>query len=195
MRTNPSATHTLMPGCTLLALGTPSSYGLSSNASSEMGEGPRPPAPARDSCNAACRAKGRSRSVVHRLPSDGQRDPEVADHRTTRVHQDVCRLDVPVNHTVAVRAGECFCYVLRDLDRFVHGELMLAVQAIAERFSLHVRHHIEQEGVGLTRIEQGQYVRVLQVGGGFDLREENAGPLPPQPTQASGPSMPRYGRA
>ena len=36
-------------------------------------------------------------------------------------------LDVAMDHTVAVRVGECLGHILRDLDRF------------------HVGHHIEQE--------------------------------------------------
>ena len=54
-------------------------------------------------------------------------------------------------------------------------ELPLAVEPVAQRLALDERHHIEQQAVGLARVEQRQDVRVLQVRGDLDLREEALG--------------------
>lgn len=51
---------------------------------------------------------------------------------------------------------------------------MLAVELRAQRLALHIRHHMEQQPVGLTGIEQRPEVRMLQVRRDLDLAE---GPL------------------
>ena len=52
---------------------------------------------------------------------------------------------------------------------------MLTVDAISERLTFDVGHHLEQEIVGLARIEQRKDVRMRQVGGGRDLGQEPLG--------------------
>ncbi len=62
--------------------------------------------------------------------------------------------------------------LLGDPDRFLDRELRLAIELLAEGLALDVGHDVVEEPVGLTRIEQRQDVRVLEVGGGFDLLHE-----------------------
>ena len=42
-----------------------------------------------------------------------------------------------------------------------HRELLLAREAVAEGLALDEGHDIEEVGIGLTRVEQGEDVRVL----------------------------------
>ena len=105
----------------------------------------------------------------------GQSYAEVGHERAAVVEQDVLRLDVPVDHAVAVGVVERRGHLARDAHRVGHGELLLATQPIAQRLTFDVRHHIEQERVGLTRVEQRQDVRVLEVGGELDLGQEALG--------------------
>ncbi len=88
------------------------------------------------------------------------------------MQQDVLGLDVTVHDSVAVRVLERVGHFPRDPHRVVHGQLLFAYQPVAQRFALDVRHHVEDEAVGLARIEQRQDVRMLQIGRRLDLGEE-----------------------
>ena len=103
-----------------------------------------------------------------------ERDTEICDHRFAVEQQDVRGFDVPVDHPVPVRVVERFGDVRRDAHRFVHGQLVLAVETRAEALVFRVRHHVEQESVRVARVEEREDVRMLKVGGGLDLREEPA---------------------
>ena len=105
----------------------------------------------------------------------GQRDAEVGHQRGAVVQQDVLGLDVAVDHVVAVGVVERGGHLARDPHRVGHRQLLLAVHPVAHRLALDVRHHIEEEAVGLAAVEERQDVRVLQVGGGLDLAEEPLG--------------------
>jgi hypothetical protein len=58
----------------------------------------------------------------------------------------------------------------------VDGELHLAVESLAERLPLHVRHGVPQEPVCLTGVEDRQKVGVVEASGEPDLPEEPVGP-------------------
>jgi hypothetical protein len=60
-----------------------------------------------------------------------------------------------------VREVERVCYFSRDLNGVVDGKLFLAIEPIAERFPLDVRHDVEQEAVGFARIEQREDVGMV----------------------------------
>ena len=47
---------------------------------------------------------------------------------------------------------------------------------VPEGLTLDVRHHVVEEPVGFTRIEERQDVRMLQIGGGLDLLDKPLGP-------------------
>ena len=105
----------------------------------------------------------------------GQGDPEVRDQGSPLVNQDVGGLDVSVDDFVPMSVVERLGQVRRDLHRFIHRKLLLAVDALPERFPFDVGHHVEEEAVRLARIEQRQDVRVSEVRGGLDLRKEAFG--------------------
>ncbi len=92
------------------------------------------------------------------------------------MNQHVLGLDVPVNHPLPVRVVQRRRHAPRDLDRLRDVELPLPVELVPQRVALHVRHHVEQERVGLPRIVQRQDVRVLQVGRHLDLLQKPLGP-------------------
>jgi hypothetical protein len=104
--------------------------------------------------------------------SHRERDAEVPHDRLPRLDQDVRGLDVAVDHAVLVRVFERARHRHREAYRLVHGQLLLAVQAIPERLAFHERHHVEEEAGGLAGVVQRQDVRVLEVGGGLDLGQE-----------------------
>jgi hypothetical protein len=120
------------------------------------------------------RHAGLGHPVAARL-ARGQRDAEVGHERPAVVEQDVLGLDVPVDHAVPVGVVERRGHLARDADGLVHRKLLLAVQPVAERLALDVRHDVEQERVGLARVEQRQDVRVLEIGGELDLGQEALG--------------------
>ncbi len=105
-----------------------------------------------------------------------QGDSEVRHQRPAVVQQDVFRLDVPVDDLVAVGVIEGGGHFGRDPHRVGHRELLLPIEPGPEGFSFHEGHHVEEEGVGLARIEEGKNVRVLKVGGELDLGEKALGP-------------------
>ena len=62
----------------------------------------------------------------------------------------------------AVRVVERRADLLREADRVLHRELMLAREAVAQRLAFDEGHHVEEESVGLPGVEQRQDVRMLQ---------------------------------
>src|SRR5665213_343768 len=65
----------------------------------------------------------------------------------------------------------------RDPHCISNRKLSLALETTPQRFSFHVRHYVVEQPSGAARIEQRQYVRVLQARRRPDLDEE---PLRPQ---------------
>ena len=74
-----------------------------------------------------------------------------------------------------VRVVECVGHLARDPHRVVHRELLLAAEPVAERLALDEGHDVIEEGVGLTRVEERENVRMLKIGGELDLGEEPLG--------------------
>ena len=104
-----------------------------------------------------------------------ERDAEVRDQRPPIVQEDVLRLDVAVDDAVAVRIVERRGDLARDADRVVDGELLLAVEPVAQRLALDEGHDVEEVRVHRSRVEERQDVRVLEVRGELDLGEEPLG--------------------
>src|SRR5262245_51077549 len=75
-----------------------------------------------------------------------------------------------MDHAAAMRVVERAGDRRRELHCFVHGQLLLSLEARAKALALDVRHHVEQQITGDTRVEQRQQVRMLQVRGDLDLR-------------------------
>ena len=104
-----------------------------------------------------------------------QRDAEVGHQRLTVVEQDVLGLDVAVDHPVPVGVVERGGYLDRDPDRLGDGELLLPAEPGPERLTLDEGHDVEEESVGLPRVEEGEDVGVLEIGGQLDLGQEPLG--------------------
>ena len=79
---------------------------------------------------------------------NGERDPEVGDHGLPVVEQDVLRLQVAMNHPVPMRVVECPGDSDRETHGLVDGEMLLAIEARAQRLALDEWHHIKQQPVG-----------------------------------------------
>ena len=88
------------------------------------------------------------------------------------MEEDVFRLDVAVDDAVAVRVVERVGDLGGDPQRVLDRELLLAIQPVAQRLAVDERHDVEHRAVHLSRVVQGEDVRMLQVGGGADLGEE-----------------------
>ena len=120
----------------------------------------RPPAAAgaARSASSARRRAGRSRT-----PSSGSRSGEPS------------RLTSKLAWPKPVAA-------LRTLAKAVSREITrnpgeVASRAVAQRLALDKGHDVEQEGVGLARVEQREDVRMLEIGGELDLGQEPSAPI------------------
>jgi hypothetical protein len=103
---------------------------------------------------------------------DGERDAEVGHQRRPVLQEDVLRLDVAVDHALAVRVVERGRDLPGEPERFLHRKLPVAHEPGAERLAGHERHDVIEETIGLPRVDQPEDVRVLQIGGDLDLGEE-----------------------
>ncbi len=88
------------------------------------------------------------------------------------MEENVLRLDVAMNNTVTVRVVECARGLLRNTHRLIDRELPFALDADSQRLAGDDGHHIVEKSVGFARVEQREDVRVLELCGGLDLREE-----------------------
>ncbi len=109
-----------------------------------------------------------------RLPRDaeGTGDLEVRDDRGPARKQDVLRLDVAVHHAVAVRVGQRSRHLRRDAHGVLEPQLLFPVQAVAERFPLHVGHHVVEKAPGRAGVVQRENVRMLQPSRDLDLAQK-----------------------
>ena len=106
------------------------------------------------------------------------RDPEVGHHRVAILEQDVLRLDVAVDHPLAVGVRQRVGHFAGESEGVLKGKLLLAVEPVAEGLPFDVRHHVVQVGAGLVRpvrgprVIQRQDVSVPKVGRDRDLAQE-----------------------
>jgi len=123
-----------------------------------------------------------------------QRDAEISDERPSIVEQDILGLDVPMDHAMPVRVIERFGGVVGDADGVVHRGLLLAIEPVAERFTLDQGHHVEDHASDFTRVVQRQDVRMLHVRRGSDLVQEPLGADNRAQLGGAGPSWRPGGR-
>ena len=79
---------------------------------------------------------------------------------------------------VAERLGD----LARDLQRVLERQLLLRAQPVAQRFALDVRHDVVEQppatvggGLDHAAVEEGQDVRMVELGGDGDLAQEPLG--------------------
>src|SRR5437870_5200005 len=76
---------------------------------------------------------------------------------------------------MAVRVRQRARRLGRDLHRVLERQLLLALQAIAQRLALDVRHDVIEEAGRGAGVVQGQDVGMLQPGGDLDLAQKPLG--------------------
>jgi hypothetical protein len=91
------------------------------------------------------------------------------------VEQDVLRLDVAVDHVVAVSVIEGRGDLAGDGQGVGEWELPLALEPLPEGVALHVGHDIEEEVAGAAGIVDREDVGVVEARGELDLAEEPLG--------------------
>src|SRR6185437_13126364 len=101
-----------------------------------------------------------------------ERDSKVGDETVTALEQNIFRLYVAVNDAAPVRILQRVGGLRCDANSVSDRELLVPVQAAAQRFAFHKRHDVEQESVSGAAVEQRKYVWVLKVGGELDLLYE-----------------------
>ncbi len=102
--------------------------------------------------------------------------PEVCHQHVAAREQHVVGLHVPVHHAVGMRVGQRVGGLPQQASHFGHGKPALALELLPQGLALDVRHHIEQEAVGLARVEHRQDMRMLQLGRDLDLAGESVRP-------------------
>src|SRR5207244_8539074 len=88
------------------------------------------------------------------------------------VQQDVLGLYVPMDQVPGVRVAESGSDLPRDAQGLLDRELLLAVELVAQRLALDVRHDVKEEPSGVTGVVQREDVRMIQTRGDFDLTQE-----------------------
>ena len=107
---------------------------------------------------------------------DRARDPEIRHDRVPLIQQDVLRLDVPVNHCLAMRVLERDPSTSTDDPQLRRRRqaALLAIEPVAQRLSLDVRHHVDTASpFTLARVEQREDVRMVELRGELDLHAGN----------------------
>jgi hypothetical protein len=80
-----------------------------------------------------------------------------------------------MNHVVPVRISQRAGNRDGDPHGFVDRQLLFAIETGAKTLAFDKGHHIEQESVGVTGIEQWQEIRVLQIRRYLYLGQESFG--------------------
>ena len=104
----------------------------------------------------------------------GERDAEVVDQRVPALKQNVLRFHIAMDDPVLVRRRECVGHFTRNAQGVGDRELPLALQPRAQRLTGDKGHHVIELALGVTRVEQGENVWMLQPRGP-DLGEEPLG--------------------
>ena len=86
------------------------------------------------------------------------------------------RLDVAMHDAVRVSTGQCVDDLDQNPQRLGHRQLSVAVDSLAERLTLDVRHGEEQKGLairdGFSRVVEREDVGMLQARRDLDLAQE-----------------------
>jgi hypothetical protein len=109
--------------------------------------------------------------VVAARGGDRGGDPEVGHHRLTLLQQDVLRLDVAVDHPVAMGIGQRAGHGAGDPKRLLHRQRPLGEPG-PERLTPGVRHHEEEMAVALARVVQRENLGMGQPRRDADLPEK-----------------------
>ena len=100
------------------------------------------------------------------------RNAEVGYQCVTAGEHDVLRLDVAMDEALTVRRVERIGDFGGNGECVVDRELLLAVEPVAERFAVDVRHHIVDEPLGLAGILHREDARMRERRRDLDLAQE-----------------------
>jgi hypothetical protein len=98
--------------------------------------------------------------------------------------QNVLRLDVAMDHALAVDVVQRVCDLVGNRQRLIDWELFLAVETVAQRLAVHKGHDVIQQPTtravarvpGGAGVEQREDVRVAQARGDLDLAQKAVSP-------------------
>ena len=109
-------------------------------------------------------------------------DAEVGHPRVPAREHDVLGLDVAVNDPAGMGIAKRLGDLARHLEGVVERQLLLALHAVAEGLPRDVGHDVVEQppaivggGLDHAAVEEGQDVRMVELGGDGDLAEEPLG--------------------
>ena len=121
----------------------------------------------------------RNARLGQRRPRSGRRNrarhAEVRDHGVTLIEEDVLRLHVPMDDVVPVRVFERVPYFPRDAHDFVQRELLLAIDAGAQRLARDIGHDEVEKSGRLAGRKQRENVRMGELRDDRDFPQEALG--------------------
>ena len=85
--------------------------------------------------------------------ADRESDSEIRDDRLAGAEQNVLGLEVAMYHSVAMRVVERAGAGSRDANGLLDGKLLLALESMANRFALDVRHDVIEPPVRLAGVK------------------------------------------
>src|SRR5207237_2777083 len=103
------------------------------------------------------------------------RDPQVDENRARGREHDVVGFDVAVRDAVSVRVLERAQHFHGDPPDVRDTEPGLPAQRLTQIVAGHVRHHVPEEIVRLSAVDQAGDVRVVELRGVADSTQEAAG--------------------
>ena len=115
------------------------------------------------------------RQAVSPGGGERERDPEIGQQRLTVLEEHVLRLQVAMNHALAVRVIERLRQRLCQRDGPLDRQLPLPVEQCAQRLAGHVGHDVIEPPLHRAGVVQRQDVRVLEMRGEPDLLQESLG--------------------
>ena len=113
--------------------------------------------------------------TILRRGRDRLGDAEVSDDRVPAREKHILRLEVAVHHASTVRVRQRVGQLADDAGPVRHRQRALARETSAQRFAVHVRHHVKQQAVRITRVVDAEHVGVCQPSRDADLMEEALG--------------------
>jgi len=99
-------------------------------------------------------------------------DAEVGDEGVPSGEQDVVRLDVPVNHPLAVGIRESVDHLTQDSYGFGDRQLTTLGELGAQRFALDEGHGVPEQVAGGAGRQQWDDMRMLKPGGELNFAAE-----------------------
>ncbi len=92
--------------------------------------------------------------------------------------ENVLRFQIAMDHARRMGMGQGIGDVPQQPDGFRNGQRAIPDESLSKRLAGHIRHHVVEQPVDFTRVDQCQDVRVREARGNPDLNEEACGANP-----------------